>query len=120
MSYKTLIEQQVANAFTIIGDMKKPLVFTNTSERDYDFTTGEVSETNATIASEGVVEFITVNEDNDVNSILDSLRLKFIVNRADFPNGISQFDSFTADGSTYKIVNFTDNGYSIEGLGVGE
>ena len=118
-SLRTLIEQQVANAFVQLGDIKQTIVFSNTTSRDYDFATGDVSESNTSATLDGVVEFVTVNEDNDVNSILDGLQVKFIVNKAELPGGYSQFDSFTTDGKTYKITQFVDNGYSVEGTGVG-
>ena len=120
MSLTALIKDQVANAFVQLGDLKKSIVFNIASDRGYDFSTGEVSETASSITTEGVIEFVTVNEDNDVNSIFDSLRVKFIVNKADFSADLSQFDSFTTDGKVYRISNFEDNGFSVEGFGVGE
>ena len=118
-SLRDLVTKQVANAFTQLGDLKQQIVFSLASSRNYDFTTGEVLESNTSVTLDGVIEFVTVNEDNGVNSILDGLQVKFIVNRVDLPANYAQYDSFTTNGKTYKIVNFNDNGYSVEGTGVG-
>ena len=117
-SLKTIVTQGVANAFVQLGDLKQTIVFNTADSREYDFSTGDVAELSTSTSLEGVIEFIAVNESNGVNSILDGLKAKFIVNKADLPNGYSQYDSFTVDGTTYKILDFQDNGYSIEGTGV--
>jgi len=117
MGLRDVVKQQVANAFIQLDDLKQTIVFNNTSSRSYDFATGDVSESKSSLSVEGVVEYITVNEDS---SILDNLKVRFIVNKVDLPGGYTQFDDFTTDGKTYKIVNYVDNGYTVEGTGVGE
>lgn len=116
MSLKSLVTRQVANAFTQLGDLKQTIVFEPTSNRTYDFAAGDVTEASSSISIEGIVESVT----NSGNGVLDGIQVSFIINKADLPNSYSQFDSFTTNGTTYKIVDYTDNGYSIEGKGVAE
>lgn len=119
MGLRDTVETQVASAFDLLGDLKQPIVFNVAGGRDYDFSTGAVSESNTSVTLEGIVEYTTVNEDDNSSNILNGLRAKFILNRADLQEDYNQFDSFTTDGKTYKIVKFEDNGYSLEGTGVG-
>jgi len=119
VSLRNLVETQVSAAFDLLGDLKQTIVFSTTTNRDYNFATGEVSESSTDITLEGVIESITINEDRSSSNIIEELSVKFIVNKADLGDSYNQFDSFTADGRTYKILEFTDNGYSVEGIGVG-
>jgi len=118
MGLRDTVESQVASAFDLLGDLKQTIVFNIASNRGYDFSTGEVSESNASISLEGVVEYTAINEDDDSSGILNGLRAKFILDRADLQADYNQFDSFTTDGKTYKILSVEDNGYSLEGIGV--
>jgi len=119
MDLRDTVETQVAAAFDLLGTLKQSITFSVASNRDYDFDTGEVSESTTSITLDGVVEYITIEGGGASSNVLGSLQAKFILNKADFLENYNQFDSFTTDGKTYKILEFKDNGYSLEGTGVG-
>lgn len=120
MGLRDTVEANVTNAFAILGDLKQEITFSFAGSRNYDFDTGDVSESSTSLTVEGVIDSLEVNENKDSSGILDGIKASFIVNRKDLPEDYNQFDSFTTDSRTYKILSFKDNGYSVEGTGVGE
>jgi len=119
MALRDLIKEQVANAFIQLGDIKQSITFNVTTARDYDFISGDVSESIDPVTLSGVIEEVSAEENSDSEGILCGITAKFIVNKEDLPN-YQLFDSFTTGGTAYKIVEYTDNGYSVEGVGISE
>ena len=118
MALRDLIKSQVANAFVSLDDIKQPIDFDISNGRSYDFSNGAVTETSFTVSLEGVIEDISTNEGKASSNILEGVSARFIINREDLPDVYNKFDTFTTNGVTYKIIEFKDNGYSVEGTGV--
>ena len=100
MSYKALVERQVATAFRLIKDIGSDITFINTNLGSYDFSTGEVSVTSSPSLS---IRCLVMNKDED--------GLNVILNAKDIPQP-DLYDTVELAGNSYSFsYSFESNGF---------
>lgn len=110
MSYRTLITNNVTDAFNIVGDIAEEMIFTNETVEGYDFATQTVidgSSNTKTIKGIVIKEYKTNDDKPRIN--------------ADIILKSSDIDSKTLDGydtlvfrtKNWAINKYEDNGYVI-------
>ena len=110
MSYRTLITNNITDAFNLVGDIAEDMTFTNENVSGYDFATQTViNGSSSTKTVKGIVtkEYKTNDDKPRIN--------------ADIMLKSSDIDSKTLDGydtlvfrsKTWAINKYEDNGYVI-------
>lgn len=110
MSFKTLITDNVTNAFNLIGDLAETLTFTNTTVSEYDFANQSMtSSTDSSLTIKGVV--IKSYKTNDDKPRLNA---DIMIKSSDVNSEILDgYDTVLLRNKTWSINTMEDNGYVI-------
>ena len=110
MSFKTLITNNVTNAFNLIGDLAENITFTNTTVNDYDFANQSInSNTDTSINIKGVV--IKSYKTNDDNPRINA---DIMIKSSDVNSEILDgYDTVVLRSKTWNINKIEDDGYVI-------
>jgi hypothetical protein len=110
MSFKTLITNNVTNAFNLIGDLAENITFTNTTVNDYDFANQSInSTTDTSINIKGVV--IKNYKTNDDNPRMNA---DIMIKSSDVNSEILDgYDTVVLRSKTWNINKIEDDGYVI-------
>ena len=110
MAFRTLITNEVNNAFNLLQDLAENITFTNVSNVSYDFSTGETSETTGTQATYRAV-VTKMNKDPSDNTIITA---EVLLKTADVDiNDLDNYDTITIRNNSWKINNIEDNGFAV-------
>tara|TARA_R110000823_G_scaffold19023_2_gene59052 strand:+ start:577 stop:936 length:360 start_codon:yes stop_codon:yes gene_type:complete len=111
MSFKTLINSNVTNAFSLVGDLATNVQFTNVTVTGYDFGNQTVNSTAiAPITIKGIITNSYRTNDNDKPRINADIILK----SSDIDSKVlDNYDSVIFGGNTYAINKYDDNGFII-------
>jgi hypothetical protein len=110
MSFKTLINDNIVNAFSLIGDLAEDIQFTNVNVTGYDFNTQTVNSSSSNpITIKGVV--IKSYKTNDDNPRINA---ELILKSSDIDSKIlDNYDSVILHNKTWSINKYEDNGYVL-------
>lgn len=110
MSFKTLITNNVTNAFNLIGDLAENITFTNTTVNDYDFANQSInSDDDTSINIKGVV--IKSYKTNDDNPRINA---DIMIKSSDVNSEILDgYDTVVLRSKTWNINKIEDDGYVI-------
>ena len=110
MSFKTLITDNVTNAFYLIGDIAEDITFTNTTVSDYDFatqTTQSSTDNNLTVKAVVVKSYKTNDDRPRINADI-------IIKSSDVNSEILDgYDTVYLRSKNWSINTMEDNGYII-------
>ena len=111
MSFKTLINSNVTNAFSLVGDLATNVQFTNVTVTGYDFGNQTVDSTAASpITIKGIITNSYKTNDNDKPRTNADIILK----SSDIDSKVlDNYDSVIFGGNTYAINKYEDNGFII-------
>lgn len=110
MSFKTLITNNVTNAFNLIGDLAENITFTNTTVNEYDFSSqSTVSTTDTSLTIKGVVTK-SYKTNNDKPRINADVMIKSSDVNSEILDG---YDTVVLRSKTWSINSMEDNGYTI-------
>ena len=111
MSFKTLINSNVTNAFSLVGDLATDVQFTNITVTGYNFGNQTVNSTAISpITIKGIITKSYRTNDNDKPRINADIILK----SSDIDSKIiDNYDSIIFGGNTYAINSYEDNGFII-------
>tara|TARA_R100000541_G_scaffold36709_2_gene44741 strand:+ start:1284 stop:1640 length:357 start_codon:yes stop_codon:yes gene_type:complete len=110
MSFKTLINSNVTNAFSLVGDLATDVQFTNITVTGYDFGNQTVNSTTISpITIKGIItKSYRTNDDKP------RINADIILKSSDIDSKtIDNYDSIIFGGNTYAINNYEDNGFII-------
>jgi len=110
MGYHKLIQDNVKNAFNVIGDIAEDITFTNKNVTSYNFTTQSVvSSTDVSFTVKAVIE-----SQYRTNDDTPRLECKIMIDSANLDSKlIDNYDNVVIRGKTWKINSFEDNNYVI-------
>ena len=109
MAFRSQITSAVESAFTTLGDLVVNVTFSQSSSSNYDFANQEAVVTTVDpVTVEGIL-FADRKSSVDGNQVTNNL----IVRAAQVPD-VDIYDAFTVGGSTYKLTNYVNNGFTIE------
>lgn len=110
MSFKTLINSNVTNAFSLVGDLATNVQFTNVTVTGYNFANQTVNSTTiAPITIKGIItsSYRTNDDKPRVNADI-------ILKSSDIDSKVlDNYDSVIFGGKTYSINKYEDNGFII-------
>ena len=110
MSFKTLINSNVTNAFSLVGDLATDVQFTNITVTGYDFGNQTVNSTTISpITIKGIItKSYRTNDDKP------RINADIILKSSDIDSKtIDNYDSIIFGGNTYSINKYEDNGFII-------
>jgi len=110
MSFKTLITNNVTNAFNLIGDLAENITFTNTTVSEYDFANqSTVSTTDTSLDIKGVV-----TKSYKTNDDKPRINADIMIKSSDVNSEILDgYDSIILRSKTWSINKIEDDGYVI-------
>lgn len=110
MSYKTLITNNVKDAFNLVGDIAEDMTFTNQTVDSYDFATQTVVNGNSTTKTvKGIV-----NKEYKTNDDKPRINADIYLKSADIDSKeLDGYDSLVFRSKTWGINKYEDNGYLI-------
>jgi len=110
MSYKTLINSNVTNAFSLVGDLAEDIQFTNVTVTGYNFGTQAVDSSTADpITVKGIV-----TNSYKTNDDKPRINADIILKSSDIDSKvIDNYDSVIFGSKTYAINKYEDNGFII-------
>ena len=110
MAFRTLITNEVNNAFNLLQDLAENITFTNVSNVSYDFSTGETSETTGDQATYRAV--ITKMNKNPSDSTI--ITAEVLLKTADVDiEDLDNYDTLRFRNNDWKINNIEDNGFAV-------
>lgn len=110
MSFKTLITNNVTNAFNLIGDLAENITFTNTTVTEYDFANqSTVSTEDTSLTIKGVVTKSYKTNDDKPRINADVMIKSSDVNS----EVLDGYDTVVLRSKTWSINSMEDNGYTI-------
>ena len=111
MSFKTLIDSNVINAFSLVGDLATNVQFTNVTVTGYNFANQTVDSTTiAPISIKGIITNSYRTNDNDKPRVNADIILK----SSDIDSKVlDNYDSVIFGGNTYAINKYDDSGFII-------
>lgn len=110
MSFKTLITNNVTNAFNLIGDLAESITFTNTTVSEYDFANQSMtSTTDASLTIKGVV-----TKSYKTNDDKPRINADIMIKSSDVDSEILDgYDTVVLRSKTWNINKMEDDGYII-------
>jgi hypothetical protein len=110
MSFKTLITNNVTNAFNLIGDLAESITFTNTTVSDYDFSNQSMtSTTDASLTIKGVV-----TKSYKTNDDKPRINADIMIKSSDVNSEVLDgYDTVVLRSKTWSINKMEDDGYVI-------
>jgi hypothetical protein len=123
MALRSLVERNVALAFTLLDDLKESVTLRTSTTKSYNFASGDIAETVNSKVVQGIVERNAARGSLTQAAGTASINgeyVKLIINKADIPNiEYNQYDEFVVSGKVYQILGFQDNSYTLECEAVG-
>ena len=110
MSFKTLLTNNITNAFNLIGDLAENMTFTNTTVNDYDFANqSTTSTTDASLVIKGVV-----TKSYKTNNDKPRMNADVMIKSSDVDSEVLDgYDTVVLRSKTWTINEMTDDGYVI-------
>lgn len=110
MSYKTLINNNITNAFSLVGDLAEDIQFTNITVTGYNFNTQTVnSSSTSPITIKGII-----SKSYKTNDDKPRLNVDIMLKSTDIDSKVlDNYDSVIFGGKTYSINKYEDNGYLL-------
>jgi hypothetical protein len=110
MSYKTLITNNVTNAFNLVGDIAEDITLTNETVDGYDFASQTIVNGNTTTKTvKGIV-----SKEYKTNDDKPRINADIILKTSDIDSKtLDGYDSLVFRSKTWGINKYEDNGYII-------
>ena len=81
MSYKTLITNNVTNAFNLVGDIAEDMTFTNETVSGYDFANQTITTVKSKVLKGNIQEKLEVIKNIDEDLIKKKIKEKLNINK---------------------------------------
>ncbi len=108
MGYKSLIQNNINNAFNSVKDLATIVTLTKKSDVTFDFSTNAPTSTASTITAK------LISTLRKKNSEKDSSVKRYVIFRTSEVGDLSVYDSFVEDGVTWKFGPIiSNNGFTV-------
>ena len=111
MAFKSLITNEVRNAFNLLQDLAEDITFTNNTSTSYDFSTGDVTEdaNKTTTIIKGVISKMSKDVNDNTMIIAEVILKSEDASIIDIDN----YDTINFRNRNWSINNVEDNGFAV-------